>query len=195
MFKPVSNKLNIAEKEEKILDFWEENKIFEKGLELRKDAPMFAFYEGPPTANGKPGIHHVMARTVKDIVCRYKTMKGFLVERKAVADIANIDGAKDRLEQKNWNSLVIPNSTTSSALLDSYIKDLVNNKDKAVQGASYFSTGPDFDHLTNWIADVVFGDSVVLSSVAHGLTNDTLVSVIGSTEQPAGIDKTQEYII
>jgi len=52
-------------------------------LDLKKDAPIFAFYEGPPTANGKPGIHHVMARTVKDIVCRYKTMKGFLVERKA----------------------------------------------------------------------------------------------------------------
>ena len=83
MFKPVSNQLNIAEKEEKILEFWEENKIFEKSLEFKKDSPLFAFYEGPPTANGKPGIHHVMARTVKDIVCRYKTMKGFLVERKA----------------------------------------------------------------------------------------------------------------
>jgi isoleucyl-tRNA synthetase len=83
MFKPVSNKLNIAEKEKKILDFWEENKIFEKSLELKKDSPLFAFYEGPPTANGKPGIHHVMSRTVKDAVCRYKTMKGFLVDRKA----------------------------------------------------------------------------------------------------------------
>jgi isoleucyl-tRNA synthetase len=83
MFTPVSNKLNIAEKEEKILEFWEKNNIFEKSLELKKDFPLFAFYEGPPTANGKPGIHHVMARTVKDIVCRYKTMKGFLVERKA----------------------------------------------------------------------------------------------------------------
>ena len=59
---------HVAEKEEKILEFWEENKIFEKGLDLKKDAPTFAFYEGPPTANGKPGIHHVMARTVKDIV-------------------------------------------------------------------------------------------------------------------------------
>lgn len=83
MFKPVSNQLNIAEKEEKILEFWEENKIFEKSLELRKDSTLFSFYEGPPTANGKPGIHHVMARTIKDIVCRYKSMKGFLVERKA----------------------------------------------------------------------------------------------------------------
>ena len=83
MFKPVSNKLNIAEKEKKILEFWEENNIFEKSLELKKDSPLFVFYEGPPTANGKPGIHHVMSRTVKDIVCRYKTMKGFLVERKA----------------------------------------------------------------------------------------------------------------
>jgi len=83
MFKPVSNQLNIAEKEKEILEFWKKNKIFEKSLELLKDAPHFTFYEGPPTANGKPGIHHVMSRTVKDVVCRYKTMKGFLVERKA----------------------------------------------------------------------------------------------------------------
>lgn len=83
MFNPVSNKLNIAEKEKKVLEFWEKNAIFEKSLELRKESPLFAFYEGPPTANGKPGIHHVMSRTVKDVVCRYKTMKGYLVDRKA----------------------------------------------------------------------------------------------------------------
>ena len=83
MFREVANKLNIADLELKILEFWEEEKIFEKSLEQRKDAKEFVFYEGPPTANGKPGIHHVMSRAVKDVVCRYKAMKGFLVRRKA----------------------------------------------------------------------------------------------------------------
>jgi isoleucyl-tRNA synthetase len=83
MFKEVSNKLNLADLELKILEFWEKEKIFKKSLKLRKDAREFVFYEGPPTANGKPGIHHVIARTVKDVVCRYKSMKGFLVNRKA----------------------------------------------------------------------------------------------------------------
>ena len=66
-----------------ILAQWHENKIFEKSLDQRADAPTFIFYEGPPSANGIPGIHHVMARTIKDIFCRYKTQKGFLVKRKA----------------------------------------------------------------------------------------------------------------
>jgi isoleucyl-tRNA synthetase len=83
MFKEVSSKLNLSEREEKTLDFWHKRDVFKKSLELRKDAKEFIFYEGPPTANGRPGIHHVMSRTVKDVVCRFKTMKGYLVRRKA----------------------------------------------------------------------------------------------------------------
>jgi isoleucyl-tRNA synthetase len=64
------------------LNWWKENRIFEKSLSTREDGIPFTFFEGPPTANGKPGIHHVMARTVKDLFCRYKTLKGFRVERK-----------------------------------------------------------------------------------------------------------------
>ena len=71
------------ELEQEILSRWNEEQIFEKSLSHRTYAPTFTFYEGPPTANGRPGIHHVMARTIKDIFCRYKTMKGFRVERKA----------------------------------------------------------------------------------------------------------------
>lgn len=68
--------------EVEILNWWKENKIFDKSLDTRNDGLPFTFFEGPPTANGKPGIHHVMARTVKDLFCRYKTLKGFRVERK-----------------------------------------------------------------------------------------------------------------
>ncbi|MBU3924309.1 isoleucine--tRNA ligase [Patescibacteria group bacterium] len=73
----------VALREEAILKFWEENKIFEKSVEQRSGLKEFIFFEGPPTANGKPGIHHVLARSFKDIICRYKTMRGFKVERKA----------------------------------------------------------------------------------------------------------------
>ncbi len=77
------NQLDLPAFAEKILDFWQKNKIFEKSVENRKGKQKFIFYEGPPSANGMPGIHHVMARTIKDIFCRYKTLQGYYVERKA----------------------------------------------------------------------------------------------------------------
>lgn len=67
---------------DEVLNFWKENKIFEQSIEVREGHPSFTFYEGPPSANGAPGIHHVMARTIKDIFCRYKTLRGFQVKRK-----------------------------------------------------------------------------------------------------------------
>src|SRR4030042_1758623 len=75
--------LNISEVEKKILEFWQKNKVFKKSLEKKSPKGDFVFYEGPPTANGKPGIHHVLARIFKDLIPRYKTMQGFYVERKA----------------------------------------------------------------------------------------------------------------
>lgn len=83
MFKQYENKISYPEIEEKILKFWKENNVFEKSISTRDENKPFTFYEGPPTANGKPGIHHVISRTIKDLVCRYKTLKGFHVNRKA----------------------------------------------------------------------------------------------------------------
>lgn len=79
---PEYKAVNYAEIAYEILDFWKENEIFEKSIEVREGHPAFNFYEGPPSANGTPGIHHVMARTIKDIFCRYKTLRGFQVKRK-----------------------------------------------------------------------------------------------------------------
>lgn len=79
---PEAKNFQFQQTEEQILEKWAAEKTFEASIENRKDAPNFTFYEGPPTANGHPGIHHVMARTIKDSFCRYKTMKGFRVERK-----------------------------------------------------------------------------------------------------------------
>ena len=74
--------LNLPEIEKEMLAIWNEGKAFEKSVSLREGATPFVFYEGPPSANGMPGIHHVISRTLKDLVCRYKTMKGFQVKRK-----------------------------------------------------------------------------------------------------------------
>lgn len=83
MFKQNLEKEGYPKIEEGILEFWKSENIFEKSVTTRSDKKTFTFYEGPPTANGKPGIHHVMARTLKDIICRYKTLQGYQVHRKA----------------------------------------------------------------------------------------------------------------
>ena len=83
MFKKVSNNVNFVKLEESILDFWKKENIFAKSLEATKNNKKFVFYEGPPTANGTPGVHHVLSRVFKDIFPRYKTMKGYYVARKA----------------------------------------------------------------------------------------------------------------
>jgi isoleucyl-tRNA synthetase len=80
---PEYQKLSLPELDKDILQFWKENDIFKKSISTREGGPTFVFYEGPPSANGHPGIHHVMGRTIKDIFCRYKTLKGFQVHRKA----------------------------------------------------------------------------------------------------------------
>ncbi len=82
-FKELTDKLSYPSMEKEILRFWKERDIFRKSITSREGNPGFTFYEGPPTANGRPGIHHVMARALKDLVCRYKTMKGYQVHRKA----------------------------------------------------------------------------------------------------------------
>ena len=77
------SKLDLSNVNKEVLKKWQDGDIFHKSLEIREGHPSFVFYEGPPSANGMPGIHHVIARSIKDIFCRYKTMKGFLVNRKA----------------------------------------------------------------------------------------------------------------
>jgi len=83
MFKELTDRVSYPAIEGEILAYWEMQKVFEQSVALRQGGPVFTFYEGPPTANGRPGIHHVMSRTLKDLVCRYKTMQGFQVHRKA----------------------------------------------------------------------------------------------------------------
>lgn len=83
MYEKVSTNLNFVEREKNTEKFWKENDIFKKSMENRKEGPTYTFYDGPPTANGKPHIGHVLTRVIKDMIPRYKTMKGYMVPRKA----------------------------------------------------------------------------------------------------------------
>lgn len=82
-FKEYAGQLSLSEINKEILKVWDAHDVFERSMKEREGNPSFVFFEGPPSANGMPGIHHVMARTIKDIICRYKTMQGFSVKRKA----------------------------------------------------------------------------------------------------------------
>ena len=81
MFKPVPSKLNVIQKELEILEFWKDRNIFERSVQNREGGKEYVFYEGPPTANGLPGVHHILARVFKDLFPRFKTMRGFHVIR------------------------------------------------------------------------------------------------------------------
>ena len=76
MFHTVDSKVNLPQVEENILSLWKQKHVFERSVESRQGSPRFVLYEGPPTANGSPGIHHVLSRVFKDIIPRYKAMKG-----------------------------------------------------------------------------------------------------------------------
>jgi len=83
MFQPVSSKVNFSELEQRIIGFWQEKRVFERSVEQRLGGPSYVLYDGPPTANASPGIHHVLARVFKDVFPRYKTMKGYYAPRRA----------------------------------------------------------------------------------------------------------------
>ena len=83
LYKKVPTDMNFVERELEVLDYWKENEIFRKSVALREGAPEFTFYDGPPTANGMPHIGHVLTRAIKDLIPRYRTMKGYNVLRKA----------------------------------------------------------------------------------------------------------------
>jgi isoleucyl-tRNA synthetase len=112
MFKPVTSKVDFSKMEENILPFWSNNNIFEKSVGNRREGPRFTLYEGPPTANGNPGIHHVLARVFKDVIPRYRSMKGYYAPR-----IAGWDTHGLPVESKNMALLNLM-SSVETAFLD-----------------------------------------------------------------------------
>jgi isoleucyl-tRNA synthetase len=104
MFKPVPPKLHINQMEESVLRIWKHRHIFEKTSQLREGAPEFVFYEGPPSANGRPGVHHVLARVFKDMFLRYKTMCGYHVARRGGWDTHGLPIELEVEKQLGFNS-------------------------------------------------------------------------------------------
>ena len=104
MFKSVSSKLDAPLLEENILKMWKKQDIFKKTVEQRKDGPNYVFYEGPPTANGRPGVHHVLARAFKDMFPRYKTMRGYHVSRRGGWDTHGLSVEIEVEKQLGFNN-------------------------------------------------------------------------------------------
>ena len=97
MYKKVSTNLNFVEREKETAQFWKDHDIFKKSIETREGDPVYTFYDGPPTANGKPHIGHVLTRVIKDMIPRYRTMKGYMVPRKAGSVQRNLANATQNL--------------------------------------------------------------------------------------------------
>lgn len=159
MFKPVSPKLNVTAMEENILKFWKQAGIFQKTVEQRNGRPEFVFYEGPPTANGKPGVHHVLARAFKDMFPRYKIMRGFHVSRRGGWDTHGLPVEIEVEKQLGF---------TNKQQIEEYGIDKFNELCKK----SVFTYIQDWERLTDRIAFWVDLDEAYVT-----YTNDYIESV------------------
>src|ERR1700752_2851684 len=141
--------LNLSQTAKDILKFWEDNKIFEKSVSEREGKTAFVFYEGPPSANGMPGIHHVMARAIKDIFCRYKTQKGFQVKRKAGWDTHGLP-----IELAVEKSLGITKEDIGNKSSKKYISVEDYNKACRKEVMKYTDKGEDITHKMGYWVDM-----------------------------------------
>ena len=139
MFKPVNSKLNVTSMEESVLKFWKQSEIFKKTVEQRQGGPEYVFYEGPPTANGKPGVHHVLARAFKDMFPRYKIMRGYHVSRRGGWDTHGLPVEIEVEKQLGF---------TNKQQIDEYGIDKFNELCKK----SVFTYIQDWEKLTDRIA-------------------------------------------
>jgi len=159
MFKPVSPKLNVTSMEENVLKFWKLADIFKKTVEQRQGAPEYVFYEGPPTANGKPGVHHVLARAFKDMFPRYKIMRGYHVSRRGGWDTHGLPVEIEVEKQLGF---------TNKQQIEAYGIDKFNELCKK----SVFTYIQDWERLTDRIAFWVDLDDAYVT-----YTNDYIESV------------------
>ena len=130
MYKNLPENIFLPQFEKEILKFWKKNNTFEKSISSKNGDKTFTFYEGPPTANGHPGIHHVISRAVKDMICRYKAMKGYKVVRKAGWDTQGLPvevevekelGIKSKSEIESYGAIEFNNKCRESIF--KYLKE------------------------------------------------------------------------
>ena len=139
MYNKVSTNMNFVEREKEIEKFWRDNDIFKKSMENRKEGETYTFYDGPPTANGKPHIGHVLTRVIKDMIPRYQTMKGKMVPRKAgwdthglpveleVEKLLGLDG-KEQIEEYGLSRSVRKVSGNTRECGKIFLKPLVSGQ-------------------------------------------------------------------
>ena len=137
MYKKVSTDLNFVDREKAIEKFWQENHIFEKSMEEREGNELYMFYDGPPTANGKPHIGHVLTRVIKDMIPRYRTMKGYEVPRKAGWDTHGLP-----VELEVEKALGLDGKEQIEEFIESHMTDEVMDASKLV-----IRDGEDFEKL------------------------------------------------
>ena len=101
MYKKVSTDMNFVEREKEVEKFWDDENIFQKSMDEKEGCPDYIFYDGPPTANGKPHIGHVLTRVIKDMIPRYRTMKGYMVPRKAGWDTHGLPVELEGIRSRN----------------------------------------------------------------------------------------------
>ena len=121
MYKKVSTNLNFVEREKETAQFWKDHDIFKKSIETREGDPVYTFYDGPPTANGKPHIGHVLTRVIKDMIPRYRTMKGYMVPRKAGWDTHGLPVELEVEKKLGLNLLIRPLVWVKPFICDSHI--------------------------------------------------------------------------
>lgn len=119
MYEKVNPNLDFVEREKEVIDFWKKNDVFHKSIEKTEGGEEFSFYDGPPTANGKPHIGHILTRVMKDIIPRYKTMKGYHVLRKAGWDTHGLPVELEVEKSWVWTASKTSKSTVSSPLSSS----------------------------------------------------------------------------
>lgn len=207
MFKELPNNISYPELEENVLKFWEENQIFEKSLELRAENKSFTFYEGPPTVNGKPGIHHMMARTIKDTVCRYKTMQGYFVRRQAGWDThglpVEIQVEKD-LGIKNKSEV----ETVGIGKFNNACKDLVYKNIEMDEGwrtltrrmgywvdldTAYITCTNDYIESVWWALKQLFNKGLIFKGFKVVPQSPTIETPLSSHELSLGYKEVKDY--
>ena len=170
-FKELSNK-PVSEREQEISKYWEEIDLLHKSVDSRDEEKPFIFYEGPPTANGKPGIHHVMARTLKDLTCRYKTMEGYQVKRKAGWDTHGLPveievekqlGLKDKHEIEDYGIEAFNKQCRESVFqYEKLWKDMTSRMAYEIDMDNpYITLENDYIESVWWILDKFFKEGLI----------------------------------
>ena len=183
MYKQVPTSLNFVDREKAVEKFWEDNNIFKKSMEHRKEGETYTFYDGPPTANGKPHIGHVETRTIKDMIPRYRTMKGYMVPRKAGWDTHGLtQKLKDALIGLNFLTVefdiaVRPGQAITTKGYDDVEFLISTNPGESLKPLNQVASGGELSRVMLAIKTVLAGkdaiDTLIFDEIDTGISGRT----------------------